>query len=266
MLQILLKGCHSDRLKKVKEVVQYSFILAYHLMLEASFLADRHTMFSTIFTKEATSCVVEIEKFPLSPSPGETPSEPVDIPLSNGFEERSIQIHGDADGENDETRESDGDHVFSHEPYNPVIFTGFSSLSAKLSKYLGFVQNPESVPISVDTDVSNISNLDTIRESVEETAEKDETKQAMLLNPGLPANTSSDDGDRSQTENDIESTLESQSILVLVSKRNALRGIMCDQRHFSHIKFYKHFDVPLERFLRDMFNQVRHQVVLSILK
>ncbi|EOA39484.1 hypothetical protein CARUB_v10008090mg [Capsella rubella] len=252
---ILLKGYHSDRLKKVKEVVQYSFILAYHLMLEASFLADRYTMFSTIFSKEATSCVVEIEKLPLSPSPRGSAFKPVDIPLSNGFDEQSIQINGDADGEKDETRESDGDPVFSHEPYNPVIFTGFSSLSAKLSKYLGFVQNQESVPVSVDTDASNISNLDTILESVEDTAEKEETKPAELLDPGLPVNTSSDDGDRSQTENDIESTLEPQSILVLVSKRNALRGIMCDQRHFSHIKFYKHFDVPLERFLRDMFNQ-----------
>ncbi|XP_010499972.1 PREDICTED: putative 1-phosphatidylinositol-3-phosphate 5-kinase FAB1D isoform X1 [Camelina sativa] len=252
---ILLKGCHSDRLKKVKEVVQYSFILAYHLMLEASFLADRYTMFSTIFTKEAASCVMQIEKFPLSPSPGESAFETVNIPLSNGFDEQSILINGDADGEKDENREPDGDHVFSHEPYNPVIFTGFSTLSAKLSKYLGFVQNQESVPVSVVTDVSNISNLDSISESVEDTAENDETKQAVSLDPEIPVNMSSDDGDRSQTENDIESTLESQSILVLVSKRNALRGIMCDQRHFSHIKFYKHFDVPLERFLRDMFNQ-----------
>ncbi|KAL9308256.1 putative 1-phosphatidylinositol-3-phosphate 5-kinase FAB1D [Arabidopsis thaliana] len=253
---ILLKGCHSERLKKVKEVVQYSFILAYHLMLEASFLADRHTMFSTIFAKEATSCVVEIEKFSPSPSPRESPSEAVDIPVSNGFDEQTIQINGEADGEKVATWESDGDHVFSHEPYNPVIFTGFSSLSARLSKYLGFVQNPESVPVSVDTDVSTTSNLDSIRESEEDTADKNEDKQPLLLDPELPVNSSSDDGDnKSQTENDIESTLESQSILVLVSKRNTLRGIMCDQRHFSHIKFYKHFDVPLERFLRDMFNQ-----------
>lgn len=259
MWQILLKGSHSDKLKKVKEVVQYSFILAYRLILEASFLADRQTMFSTIFTKEATSFVAETEKFPVSPpSSDESASEAVDIPVSNGFDAQSIQIHGEADGEKAENWESDGDHVFSHEPYNPVIFSGFSSLSAKLSKYLGFVQNPESVPVSVDTDVLNISNLDSISESPEDTAEKDENQQSLLLDPGLPVSTTnSDDGDRSQMENDIETTtLESQSILVLVSKRNAHRGIMCDQSHFSHIKFYKHFDVPLESFLRDMFNQV----------
>uniref|UniRef100_A0A1J3GUN0 1-phosphatidylinositol-3-phosphate 5-kinase n=1 Tax=Noccaea caerulescens TaxID=107243 RepID=A0A1J3GUN0_NOCCA len=255
---ILLKGSHSDRLKKVKEVVQYSFILAYRLILEASFLADRQTMFSTIFTKEAiSSFVAETENFPVSPSSDESASEAVDIPLSSGFDAQSIQIHGESDGEKAENWESDGDYVFSHEPYNPVIFTGFSSLSAKLSKYLGFVQNPESVPVSVGTDVLNISNLDSISESPEDAAEKDENQQSLLLDPGLPVSTTnSDDGDRSQMENDIETTtLESQSILVLVSKRNALRGIMCDQSHFSHIKFYKHFDVPLESFLRDMFNQ-----------
>ncbi|KAG5384299.1 hypothetical protein IGI04_035769 [Brassica rapa subsp. trilocularis] len=242
---ILLKGSHSERLKKVKEVVQDSFNLAYHLILEASFLADRQTMFSTIFPKEATSCVMETEKVPLSPSPGKSSLEAIDIPFSNGFDERSIQINGESDGEKAENWDSGGDHVFSHEPYNPVIFTGFSSLSAKLSKYFGLVENPESVPVTMDTD--------SIRESAEDATEKDE--RPLLLDPGLPVNTNSDDGERSPTENDIETTLESQSILVLVSKRNAFNGMMCDQSHFSHIKFYKHFDVRLDRFLRDMFIQ-----------
>ncbi|KAL0696367.1 hypothetical protein Bca4012_063547 [Brassica carinata] len=251
--KILLKGSNSDRLKKVKEVVQDSFSLAYHLILEASFLADRQTMFSTILTKEATSCVAETEKVPLSPSPGKSAFEAIDIPLSNGFDVRSIQINGESDGEKAENWDAGEDHVFSHEPYNPVIFTGFSSLSAKLSKYFGLVENLESVPVTVDTDISNISHPDSIRESAEDTTEKDE--RPLLLDPGLPVNTNSDDGDRSPTENDIETTLESQSILVLVSKRNAFRGMMCDQSHFSHIKFYKHFDVRLDRFLRDMFTQ-----------
>lgn len=256
MWQILLKGSHSERLKKVKEVVQYSVNLAYHLILEASFLADRQTMFSTFFTKEAKSFAVETEKGPLSTSPGESTFEAVDVPLSDGLNEQSIEINGESDGEKTETWESDGDHVISQEPYNPVVFTGFSTLSAKLSRYLGFVQNQESVPVSVDTDASNISNLDSIKEPAEETEENDEDKQPLSLDPGFPVNSNSDDGDRSPTENDNETTLESQSILVLESKRNADRRILCDQRHFSHIKFYKHFDVPLERFLQDMFNQV----------
>lgn len=244
---ILLKGSHSDRLKKVKEVVQHSFNLAYHLMLEAFFLADRQTMFSTILTKESTSsCVAETEKVPLSPSPGKSAFEAIDIP---GFDVRSIQINGESDGEKADNWDAGEDHVFSHEPYNPVIFTGFSSLHAKLSKYFGKAENSESVPVTVNTDVSNISL------PAEDTTEKDETP-LLLDDPGLPVvSTNSDDEERSPTENDIETTLESQSILVLVSKRNASRGMMCDQSHFSHIKFYKHFDVRLDRFLRDMFSQ-----------
>lgn len=239
---ILLKGSHSERLKKVKEVVQDSFNLAYHLILEASFLADRQTMFSTIFPKQATLCVMETEKVPLSP-PGKSSFETIDIPFSNGFDD--IQINGESDGEKAENWDSGGDHVFSHEPYNPVIFTGFSSLSAKLSKYFGLVENPESVPVTMDTDANS--------SHTEDATEKDE--RPLLLDPGLPVNTNSDDGERSPAENDIETTLESQSILVLVSKRNASKGMMCDQSHFSHIKFYKHFDVRLDRFLRDMFSQ-----------
>lgn len=230
-------------MKKVKEVVQDSFNLAYHLILEASFLADRQTMFSTIFPKQATLCVMETEKVPLSP-PGKSSFETIDIPFSNGFDD--IQINGESDGEKAENWDSGGDHVFSHEPYNPVIFTGFSSLSAKLSKYFGLVENPESVPVTMDTDANS--------SHTEDATEKDE--RPLLLDPGLPVNTNSDDGERSPAENDIETTLESQSILVLVSKRNASKGMMCDQSHFSHIKFYKHFDVRLDRFLRDMFSQV----------
>ncbi|KAJ0235498.1 putative 1-phosphatidylinositol-3-phosphate 5-kinase FAB1D [Hirschfeldia incana] len=250
---ILLKGSHSDRLKKVKEVVQDSFILAYHLILEASFLADRQTMFSTILANEATSCVAETEKVPLSP-PGKSAFEEIDIPLSTGFDGRSIQINGETDGEKAENWDAGEDHVFSHEPYNPVIFTGFSSLHAKLSKYFSKVENSESVPVTVETDISNISHSDSMRESAEDATEKDE--KPLLFDPEFSHHTTnSDDGERSPTENDIETTLESQSILVLVSKRNGRKGMMCDQSHFSHIKFYKHFDVRLDRFLRDMFNQ-----------
>ncbi|RWV96502.1 hypothetical protein BHE74_00026705 [Ensete ventricosum] len=37
---ILLKGAHSDELKKIKRVVQYAVFAAYHLILETSFLVD----------------------------------------------------------------------------------------------------------------------------------------------------------------------------------------------------------------------------------
>jgi 1-phosphatidylinositol-3-phosphate 5-kinase len=63
--------------------------------------------------------------------------------------------------------------------------------------------------------------------------------------------------DQIQSEGDVNAVLDSQSILVLMSRRNALRGTVCEQSHFSHIMFYKNFDVPLGKFLRDnLLNQV----------
>lgn len=40
-MQILLKGAHSDELKKVKRVMHYTIIAAYHLIFETSFFADQ---------------------------------------------------------------------------------------------------------------------------------------------------------------------------------------------------------------------------------
>ncbi|KAL2893685.1 putative 1-phosphatidylinositol-3-phosphate 5-kinase FAB1D [Bienertia sinuspersici] len=66
-----------------------------------------------------------------------------------------------------------------------------------------------------------------------------------------------DDGEESiRAKDEISSVLDSESILVLMSSRNASKGTICEQSHFTHIKFYRNFDVPLGKFLRDnLFNQ-----------
>ncbi|XP_073118356.1 putative 1-phosphatidylinositol-3-phosphate 5-kinase FAB1D [Elaeis guineensis] len=43
---ILLKGAHSDELKKIKRVMQYTVFAAYHLILETSFFADQRLFLS----------------------------------------------------------------------------------------------------------------------------------------------------------------------------------------------------------------------------
>ncbi|KAL8459581.1 hypothetical protein ACS0TY_036908 [Phlomoides rotata] len=58
------------------------------------------------------------------------------------------------------------------------------------------------------------------------------------------------------SKDEIDTVLDSESILVLMSSRNASRGTVCEQSHFSHIKFYRSFDVPLGKFLHDnLLNQ-----------
>ncbi|KAG1328066.1 1-phosphatidylinositol-3-phosphate 5-kinase FAB1A [Cocos nucifera] len=47
LFQILLKGAHSDELKKVKRVLYYTVFAAYHLILETSFFADQRLFISS---------------------------------------------------------------------------------------------------------------------------------------------------------------------------------------------------------------------------
>ncbi|KAL5715311.1 1-phosphatidylinositol-3-phosphate 5-kinase [Ranunculus cassubicifolius] len=47
---ILLKGSHDGELKKIKCVVQSAFVVAYHLILETSFVIDLKAMFSTMYS------------------------------------------------------------------------------------------------------------------------------------------------------------------------------------------------------------------------
>ncbi|XP_010530436.1 PREDICTED: putative 1-phosphatidylinositol-3-phosphate 5-kinase FAB1D [Tarenaya hassleriana] len=276
---ILLKGSHSDELKRVKEVVQCAVALAYHLTLETSFLVDQQTMLSTVpptgvtdAASEKKFSITETDKLSgsgIDDSTAESGSTEIDIPIANGFHEQSSYANGNTNGNKAETLESNGDSVFSYEPYNPAVFVGFSSLSASikkafeervpsrsLSRYFGLVENPEVVPASRDVGISDNCDFEAIKDTAEDTVAKDAKEQHLLVDSGVPVDAKIDGRNGEQAKMDTETTaLDSQSILVLVSRRNALKGIICDQNHFSHIMFYKNFDVPLGKFLRDMFNQ-----------
>ncbi|URE30542.1 Phosphatidylinositol-4-phosphate 5-Kinase [Musa troglodytarum] len=56
----------------------------------------------------------------------------------------------------------------------------------------------------------------------------------------------------SKPQDDMESVLNSQSIVVLISKQCTIKGVICRQSHVSRIRYYGHFDVSLGRFLRDI--------------
>ncbi|XP_010555713.1 PREDICTED: putative 1-phosphatidylinositol-3-phosphate 5-kinase FAB1D [Tarenaya hassleriana] len=260
---ILLKGSHSDELKRVKEVVQYAVVLAYHLTLEMSFLVDQQTMFSTGLVAGLTEAApekfstAEMDKLSgscLDDCTAESALNEISIPISNA--------NGKTNSDKGKTLDSDGESVFSYEPYNPAFLVGVSSLSASikkileerlpsrsLSRYFGLVENAEVVPVLVDV-VSDNCEFETIRDP----AEDEKSSLVGLISFGTIV-TKMDDRNGTQIEKNIEPALDSQSILVLLSRRNALRGIICEQSHFSHIMFYKNFDVPLGKFLQDMFDQ-----------
>ncbi|XP_010256247.1 PREDICTED: putative 1-phosphatidylinositol-3-phosphate 5-kinase FAB1D [Nelumbo nucifera] len=99
---ILLKGAHSDELKKIKSVVQCAVLVAYHSILETSFLVDRRAMFSAIHSSRVTNGFLTDQQLPLDGSSGAflnsndsfvgsaTLSCTTDIPISDEFQEQSV--------------------------------------------------------------------------------------------------------------------------------------------------------------------------------
>ncbi|KAF9603583.1 hypothetical protein IFM89_037082 [Coptis chinensis] len=91
VLQILLKGAHSDALKKIKSVVHSAVVLAYHLILEASFRVDQRAMFLTICSAVDDECSQEHlpntckNAYSVNDSLSEIASSlTMDIPISEG--------------------------------------------------------------------------------------------------------------------------------------------------------------------------------------
>ncbi|XP_039122566.1 LOW QUALITY PROTEIN: putative 1-phosphatidylinositol-3-phosphate 5-kinase FAB1D [Dioscorea cayenensis subsp. rotundata] len=61
-----------------------------------------------------------------------------------------------------------------------------------------------------------------------------------------------------QNRDDIESVLDPQSILVLLSSQCISKRTVCEQSHLSRIKYYGNFDVSLGRFLQDILLSQKH--------
>ncbi|KAE8706708.1 Non-LTR retroelement reverse transcriptase-like protein [Hibiscus syriacus] len=127
---ILLRGSHSEELKKIKCVVQYTVVMAHHLILETSFLMDQKAMFSTIplcgiadvlptDQKSHTLNISNISVPCLDDFTAEIGSNEVDIPISNGYHEEGYHVN------DDQIVKSilDYSSALSLEPYNPAIFS-----------------------------------------------------------------------------------------------------------------------------------------------
>ncbi|KAK4490086.1 hypothetical protein RD792_000741 [Penstemon davidsonii] len=226
---ILLKGANSDELKRIKCVVRCAVVMAYHLMLETSFLLDQSAMFSTI---------------PPSDSENNSTST-LDIPIFNGFHEMGS---------------SESNLSLSVEPYNAANFPGIS-LSTSIQKVMD-----DNFPVFDGRNQDGLDEYGIQISSAPETVDQyDEKPKVRSEEPSDTQNHSDSGEEQMHSKDEISSVLDSESILVLMSSCNASRGTICEQRHFSHIKFYRSFDVPLGKFLRDnLLNQV-FQTLISYL-
>ncbi|XP_051139979.1 putative 1-phosphatidylinositol-3-phosphate 5-kinase FAB1D isoform X2 [Andrographis paniculata] len=249
---ILLMGANSDELKRVKCVVRCAVVMAYHLMLETSFLLDQTAMFSTLSPNDAVDLALTNEQ-----------SASDDVQIPNGS--RKVES-------NELILSSEGDPSFSFGACSPATFPGLSistsiqkvmndsfpllsDLSHKLPNFDRRNENSQGeqdVKISLDT-VDHNGDQPEVRYKEENpiNEEKPSLPEASETNKCSDGN-----GDHLQNKDDINSVLDSESILILMSSRNASRGTICEQSHFSHIKFYRSFDVPLGKFLQDrLLNQ-----------
>ncbi|KAL3504039.1 hypothetical protein ACH5RR_033880 [Cinchona calisaya] len=280
---IFLMGADSDQLKRIKCVVRCAVVMAYHFILETYFLLDQRAMFSTIPFSEVMNFANQV----LSPGNASDPiswngesmgesgaSCTIDIPISNGFHEEGTEYLNSA---------AEANSSLSFESYNPVILSGLSSLSASLKKamgdnfplfstsrqamstYFGFDEGKpdDRGESSVDVPISPKA-VDYCDAEIKVIG--DEEKEYDHVQPHSPSTlseaplqTQMSSGDYEEhipNKDDIKAILDSESILVLMSSRNASRGTMCEHSHFSHIKFYRNFDVPLGKFLHDnLLNQ-----------
>ncbi|KAK4708327.1 hypothetical protein R3W88_029252 [Solanum pinnatisectum] len=278
---ILLMGSNSDELKKIKHVVKDAIIVAYNLILETSFLLDQKAMFSTLPLSQEVNLTLVNETPSVSDGQGIisnaeehvgeiSSSGTVDIPISNGFHEE-ISHKLDAESES-----------LQYEPYNPVVLSGLSSISSSVRRIMGnkfplFSTSHQSMSsyfslngttkddqVQADVQVSNVPDL--IHSDAEQKTSFDGVKAPEKEQHHTPLVSQVEslelEGSGEKLENqehmkdNVASLLDSESILVLMSCRNASKGTMCKHSHFSRIKFYQDFDIPLEKFLQDnLLNQ-----------
>ncbi|KAJ6379387.1 hypothetical protein OIU76_016089 [Salix suchowensis] len=201
---ILLKGSHSDELKRVKYVVHFAVVIAYHLILETSFLVDWKAMFSSaIFAGAANNSSRNLQSSILGnsipsveESTTETGSSTIDIPISNGF-------HEDAS-----LKKVVGDNLplVSSSPYQslPDCF----GLNGK--EIIGQIM--EDVPLLKTMEAPDLFDME---------GNKDSNKEKPV--DGHPQSLSHYSEASLDRGKNINAALASQSILVLMSRRNALK-------------------------------------------
>lgn len=277
-------GSNSVELKKIKRVVKDdAIVVAYNLILETSFLLDQKAMFSTLPLSQEVNLTLGNETASVTDGQGiisnveehvdeASSSSTVDIPISSGFHE---EINHMLDTESDS---------LPYEPYNPVVLSGLSSISSSvrrivgdkfplfstsrqsMSSYLSFNGATKDDQGQADVQVSNVPDLINHNDAEQKPSsnEVNAPEKEQYHTPLVPQEESLESQvsgekleDQEHMKDDMASSLDSESILVLMSCRNASRGTMCEHSRFSRIKFYRDFDIPLEKFLQDnLLNQV----------
>lgn len=218
-----------------------------------------------------------------------------DIPISNGFEEGSILVK-EKTAKATETATSDGFHdnvtdnmvvddtsTGSNEPCMSTVLRSQPSISdalgkvsmvspatfQQLSAYVDWnerqsdAETAASIPVSPSEEAPEGGSREVKGSSQDMPLPNDSQPSSTFFAVAEDSPKASEDATKSVDGEDsvhpmdeISCMLDAESILVLKSSRNASKGTICEQSHFSHIKFYRNFDLPLEKFLlENLFSQ-----------
>ncbi|KAG0488067.1 hypothetical protein HPP92_006614 [Vanilla planifolia] len=278
---ILLNGSNSEELKKIKRALQCTVFTAYSLILETSFFADQKTFFFNMNSAREVNVVSPAEmvsSFNLDAmnisnlshgknSLAVVPSaDDIEIPISDasitdsindpGFKfressmdssmliESSITCCGDNTMHGNIHNIGDSQLYVSDVPASDDLIVGenLSPLSSQfMSSNFGFSENEHD-----DERSALVSPLETIDhekhlyEDVHKKSDREFYIDEFIQNAKV------------QNEDDVESGLEPQSILVLMFRYCMTKQVACEDCHLKRIKFYGNFDLPLGRYLTNI--------------
>ncbi|XP_042055445.1 1-phosphatidylinositol-3-phosphate 5-kinase FAB1B-like isoform X2 [Salvia splendens] len=293
---ILLKGASGDELKRVKHVVHYGVFAAYHLALETSFLADEGASLPELPLKSPIKVALPDKPSSVDRSISMIPgySSPyTEKPQAQQQPTNAVQSRNDLSLD---SRRSPVVSVSVAEPIfskgstaqipnaesrirNVDNIASGADLSG--SQWEQLSDSPYSMEgNSLDDangyfDAKQLTNLErNYTLNSEHLFEDEALGQGFNFSPGdanrLPLNMGhkSESVLSGQHGKDHSGELETlrdefppspsdhQSILVSLSTRCVLKGIVCERAHLFRIKYYGNFDKPLGRFLRDhLFDQ-----------
>ncbi|XP_028551858.1 1-phosphatidylinositol-3-phosphate 5-kinase FAB1A isoform X2 [Dendrobium catenatum] len=217
---ILLKGANTDELKKIKHALHYTVFAAYHLKIETSFFADQKTFFSGMYSLREDNVISAAE-----------------MVNSVNYDD---SINSNCLGHKDSLSCAPPENVI-----DIPIFNG------SMMKLINGDQSNSSECAEVSLTLLE-SSIGSFGDNIMHGDNSD-----ILLGESLPPLSSESISSYAkepqlQNKNDIESTLDPTSILVLTSRQCIPKQIACEESSLSRIKYYGNFDVSLGRYLQDI--------------
>ncbi|MCD7469879.1 hypothetical protein HAX54_009289 [Datura stramonium] len=235
---ILLMGSNSNELKKVKYVVRCAVTMAYNLLLETSFLLDQKTMFSSSPPTQVENLIVTDGEVSVSAGKQILPTnEELIADTSSSFVKDTL-ISSSVHGEIRHNLEEEGDSLL----FKPNNTEDHGVTNVQVSHAQG---------VANQIDLEQRATLS----DKEKTPEKEQL-HCPLLSVEESLEIPENEGHQMDA---MISSLDWESISVMMSSCNAKRGTKCEHTALSRIRFYQDTDIPLGKFLQDNLLNQNHQ-------